>query len=386
MLIFTTFIELLLLVPYFGWGVYALRRRLRYGDEESIRTEVATMVGLVLFFLFQTSMLRSSMRDTPVLYLFSMLGLFVSAMALYAHTAIALVSRLIVDMMKPMHPTDPNAPRLGPAMDLERQKDYEGALQEYLVMARIYPNQTTIYARIGEMLVQLDRADEATEWFQRALVCSSDAEQSLLTVNRLAEIYEHALEQPEEAMRVLRAFLEAHPGATGVKTIEARIARLGEDRPKGRTPQLEAIADVPIALAAADTVEEAPTPRQKTKKRRVQSTTKTPKAGLVALETKPLDTKVVLNQIAQPRRKKNAKRDEVLAVERLETSPLVDEEEKVDASARPSNSLDKSSTLMSLDDAPLAPSDLDKPTASSQKSAPRVQSASLASLEESPLG
>ena len=388
MLIFTTFIELLLLIPYFGWGIYALRRRLRYGDEESIATEVATMIALVLFFMFQISMLRSSMRDSPVLYLFSMLGLFVSAMALYAHTAISLASRLIVDLMKPTNPTDPNAPRLGPALELERQKDYEGALQEYLVMARIYPNQTSIFGRIGEMLVRLDRANDATEWFQRAIDCSGDAEQSLLIVNRLAELYEHTLKQPGEALDVLQTFVEAHPGTTGVKTAEARIARLAEDRPKGRTPQLEAVADVPIMMeTAADTKETAaPKPQRKTKKRRVQSTAKTPKKELVALEVKPLDTKVELKRIARPRRTKDMKRDEIIGLERLETSPLVGDEESVASSARSSGDLNKTSTLMSLDDAPLSPSVRKKPVGSSRKSVSRVHGASLESLEESPLG
>ena len=266
MLIFTTFIELFLLIPYFGWGVYALRRRLLYGDEESVKTEVTTMVGLVLFFLIQVSILRSSMRDTPLLYIFAMLGLFVSGMALYAHTAISLASRVIVDLMKPTHADDPNTPRLGPAIALERQKDYEGALQEYLALARIYPNQTQILARIGEMHVRLDRSEEAPEWFHKAIDYATDTDQSLTAVNRLAEVYQHTLKQPQDAVDVLESFAAEYPDAPELSAVEARIARLGEDRPEVRTPQLEAVADAPIMEEPAHATakpKDAPKPESK---------------------------------------------------------------------------------------------------------------------------
>jgi tetratricopeptide (TPR) repeat protein len=392
MLIFTTFVELLILIPYFGWGVYALRRRLRYGDEESVKTEVATMVGLLLFFMIQVSILRSSMRDSPILYIFSMLGLFVSAMALYAHTAISLASRLIVDLMKPTHADDPNTPRLGPAIALERQKDYEGALQEYLVLARIYPNQTQIFARIGEMHVRLDRSEEAPEWFHKAIDCATDADQSLTAVNRLAEVYQHTLKQPQDAVDVLASFAAAYPDAPERTAIEARIARLSDDRTEVRTPQLEAVADVPIMEEPTRTkakAKSAPKPRSQASasKKNASKKSKAKETGLVALEAKPLETKAELPRISRPRGgKKNDSTKKEFRLAPLEVSPVIDEPENAQRDASATKKTGQSSGLMSLTDAPLSEEPNDKPSTPKSKARKATNRGSLESLEESPLG
>jgi tetratricopeptide (TPR) repeat protein len=390
-LTFTTFVELFLLIPYFGWGVYALRRRLRYGDEESVKTEVATMAGLVLFFMIQVSILRSSIRDTPLLYIFAMLGLFVSGMALYAHTAISLASRLIVDLMKPAHADDPNTPRLGPAIALERQKDYEGALQEYLVLARIYPNQTKIFTRIGEMHVRLDRPEEAPEWFHKAIDCATDADQSLAVVNRLAEVYQHTLKQPQDAVDVLESFAAAYPDAPELGAVEARIARLSEDRPEVRTPRLEAVADVPIMEEPVRaTPEPSNTPKATSRapasKKKASKKSTSKETGLVALEAKPLDTKPELTRISRPRGGKIDATKKAFRLAPLEASPVIDEPENARSDASATKKPGHTSGLMSLTDAPLSNETNEKPSPPGSKARNAPSHGSLKSLEESPLG
>lgn len=192
-------IGILLLVPFFGWAIYLLRRRFVYYVENTMTLEALTAVGLVLFFWVESTVLRHALDQHMLWYLFSILGLVVASFALYAHVIISLASRILVDLVIPGDQAATNQPRFGPVDALERSEDYEGALQEYLVLARIYPRNFEVLRRTGRVHEILDQPEDAITWYHRARKRAGSASEALVAVNRLCALYDGALDQPEQA-------------------------------------------------------------------------------------------------------------------------------------------------------------------------------------------
>src|SRR5690606_41933372 len=67
-------ISLILLVPYLGWGVYALRLRYRYHEELPPVVEIITLAALLLYFGFEIMALEAWMSSEPIVYLFTVLA------------------------------------------------------------------------------------------------------------------------------------------------------------------------------------------------------------------------------------------------------------------------------------------------------------------------
>ena len=168
------------------------------------------------------------MTDTPVLYLFTILGLVVSSAALYGSMMVSVASHLMVDMVLPGEPQDASSPHFAPAEALERIGDYDSALQEYLVMARIFPKHGSTATRIANCLTRLDRLAEASKSFERALTLIENEEHSLRVTNRLVEIYERRMDQPDDAARILQLYIEKFPHAERIESVRARLDRLRE--------------------------------------------------------------------------------------------------------------------------------------------------------------
>ncbi len=231
------------------WGVYALDRKYRQHHELPVMAQAVTLLCLILFFAFEMAQLRIWFRDMPVGYLFTGLGLLVSGMALYGHMAVSLTSRIIVDVVVPGDDSAPDRPRFGPAEMLERQRDFEGAVQEYLVLARIYPRNATIYTRIADNLMTLERPEEAVDWFERALNHVTSDDQALLLVNRLAEVYSRKLGRPGDAQNALEAFLSKHPDSPSAEALRARLEAVGaEDAPPVISTGLAALEENPLDM------------------------------------------------------------------------------------------------------------------------------------------
>lgn len=212
-------------IPYFAWGFYVLRRRYRYHEDMPLRVEALTVTALLLFLALETRLLHRFMDDSPGYFFFAVLGLLVSGAALYGSMAISLTSQLIVEMVMPSERSKTFEPSYAPAEALERQEDWEGALQEYLVIARMFPREPTVLLRIAEAHLRLGRATDAAAWFERALNHIDTPERSLHVANRLCELYNRQLERPNEAIRVLETYLQRYPDAEHAESVRERVKR-----------------------------------------------------------------------------------------------------------------------------------------------------------------
>jgi tetratricopeptide (TPR) repeat protein len=235
-----------LLVPYLGWGVYLLRRRLRFQDELSSIVEALTLLGVLLFCALEIAMFRVWLSTDSLGFLFALLGVMVSAAALYGHIAVSFLSKLIVNTFVPEDEGHGDRPRLGPAESLERQGDCEGALQEYLVLARIYPQAAIVHLRTAENLVRLGRFTEAPAWYARALKAAQGPEEALPVVYRLCELYEGELNQPQEVQPVLSGFIDRYPASYEAQLVRDRQANLGVVGAVQVASSLEALDSEPL--------------------------------------------------------------------------------------------------------------------------------------------
>ncbi|MDP7639999.1 MAG: hypothetical protein QGG73_09840 [Candidatus Hydrogenedentes bacterium] len=239
----------ILTIPYLAWGVYALRIKYRYHEEFSPATEAITLTAVTIFFVVELSLLRAWMLDTPLMFVFTVLGLLVSGAALYGSMLVSLASQLLVDFFIPARHDEVHAPNFVPVEALERVGDYDGALQECLVIAQIFPKDPDTLLRVAQNMTELDRYEESTQWFEAALALMNDPTKSLRVSNRLAEIYNHRLERTGDARRVLEEYLANHPDSERAETVKKRIARLSESA-EARAVSPTAPPGVPLASPA----------------------------------------------------------------------------------------------------------------------------------------
>ena len=218
-LIFT----LLLLIPYIAWGVYTLTLRYRYHEEAGIITEAITLLCVVLFMAVQISLMRTWMVNTPLLYVFTLLSLMVSVAALYGHVAISFTSRLIVEAVSGGDDGARYGPAMGPVEALERQADYEGALQECYVIARIYPHDPAVHLHAADNLLHLKRPEEAAEALERALKYVTVPEKNLMVMNRLCEVCLRDLASPERAIAAMQHYLDRFPATSYATSLHQRM-------------------------------------------------------------------------------------------------------------------------------------------------------------------
>lgn len=218
-------LAMILLVPYLGWGIYGLRLRYRHHEEFPPAVELATLAGLLVFYGIEFAVLDQWLTAEPIVYLFTVLAFAVSGTALYGHVFISIVSRILVDAVIPNDDLATSGPRFGPAEELEKRGDFEGALQEYLVIARIYPKDPATSIRVAGVYAELKRPLESAQWFERAMTRIDDADRALSIVNRLCGLYDGELDRPEGAVRTLEAFLERFPESDLSDRVRLRLAR-----------------------------------------------------------------------------------------------------------------------------------------------------------------
>lgn len=227
-------ISLLFMAPYFAWGLYTLRLRYLKHEELSPKTEALTVAAVVALIAFEMYSLRGLAKDWPLLYVFSSLGLLVSAVALYGHMLVSLISRVFVDALMPAEDQGADMPQFGPVDALEHLGDYEGALQECYVIARLFPREPSVAVRIGDLQCKLDQPEEAVGWFERALPYIYDSEAALRVTNRLADIYQRELGRKSDTVRVLEGYVKRFPKSERIETVRARIERLTGPEPVPR--------------------------------------------------------------------------------------------------------------------------------------------------------
>ncbi|MBX3179597.1 MAG: hypothetical protein KF886_19755 [Candidatus Hydrogenedentes bacterium] len=254
---FLQIVGILLLVPFFGWAVVLLRRRFLYYEENSILVEALTAGGLVLFLWIEAAALRHALGHQLLYYLFALLGLAVAAFALYAHVLISLASRVLVDLVLAGDVTPADQPRFGPVEALERSEDYEGALQEYLVLARIYPRNFEVLQRTARIHELLERPEEASVWYQRARKRAAGPDEALVAVNRLCALYDGDLKVPNEADSALLAFLSDYPDSLDAPVVRDRLERRAQRADFQISAALEALDEATLPQEHAEHPENA---------------------------------------------------------------------------------------------------------------------------------
>ncbi len=225
-----------LLIPYFGWGVFTLRARYQFHEELHRSAEIATLLSVAVFFSIELSLMGRWMGDMPLFYAFAALGLTVSAAALYGPILVSVTSLLFVNVVLPDHDDGADQPQFGPAEALERAGDYEAALKEYMVIARIFPSDVSTALKTADTYVKLEQYEDAAKSLERGLRLITDEERSLRVTNRLAEMYTRHLESPNDARRVFESYLDTYPGSERADGIRTRLESLGFSVPTEPDP------------------------------------------------------------------------------------------------------------------------------------------------------
>ena len=247
-----TTLALILLVPYFAWGIYALRLKYQYHEELSLVVEAGTLLGLMAFYYVEFILLREALENNKVQFMVAVLGLVTSGAALYGHMAVSFSARLIVGAVVAGPDERDDRPRLGPAEALERQRDFEGALQEYYVIARTFPKDHTVHMRIAQLHVQLGRPEESLQWFHRAEKWATTEAAAFAVANRLSDVYARALKRHDDARATLSDFLDRFPGYRDAEGLRARIAGIGAEVAAPDTAALSAMSDAPLEDSAPE--------------------------------------------------------------------------------------------------------------------------------------
>lgn len=212
----------LLLIPYLLWGEYTLRHRLQDGAEFRPVTEIITLALVGVFFVFQYALLREWLGKTPLYLFLALMGLALSGLILYGHMVVSLVSALLVDLVAPsadrLH-----EPNYLPGEACEANGDFEGAVREYLAVARIFPKDPKTAIRLGDNLAKLSKWEEAASWFEQGIENLDRGEQVLPIMFRLAEIYAGRLGRGAAAKALYEEFIRRFPDDPSVAIVQARI-------------------------------------------------------------------------------------------------------------------------------------------------------------------
>jgi len=227
-------------------GVWSLRKRFQKHEEWPLRVQMFMLAGVLGFYLIEITILRVVIRENVMHFIFALLGLLVAGAALYGHIAVSVVSRLMVELLVPDNPAAATTPRLGPAEALERQGNWEGALNEYYILARIYPRNPMLCVRAANNLLKMNRCEEAVAWFERAIKYADKADDNLAIVRRLCDVLE-SLEQHDRANEALRLFTLRFADHDASREIAAAI-----ERGSGGKRQKQVATPVPDGLVSLE--------------------------------------------------------------------------------------------------------------------------------------
>ena len=148
---------------------------------------------------------------------------------------VSVASQAVVDFVHPQPEDRSHSPHFGPAEALEESGDLEGALREYMVLARIFPKHAETSLRTGHALAELGRYDEAAVSLERGLAMLDDPERALIIANRLSDIYLLQLGREDDARGVLSTYLESFPDGNRVKSVKRKLERMSERQTEKKT-------------------------------------------------------------------------------------------------------------------------------------------------------
>lgn len=212
-------------------GVWLLHRRFALLEELSPRAQVVVVCWAALTCGIELIVLRGTLQRTPVLYIFTAIGFFVAAFALYGHVGVSLLSKLLVDTV--FHPGDDGVerPRTGSAEALERLGNHEAAVREYLALARIYPGDPELWISAGGNFVQLGQPHEAVACFEKAIALLQSPGEAQLVFWRCAALLQRETNGPAKCAALADEFVRRFAGSREADTVTAWARKLGEIPP-----------------------------------------------------------------------------------------------------------------------------------------------------------
>ena len=219
---------LFLLIPFMALGIHALRRRFVYHDEWGMARQAVLLIYALITTAIEIETIRAEMREAPEYLIFASLGMLAATMALYGHIAVSFLSKLMVDMFLPGGEQAASQPRFGPAEALERLGDYQGALNEYYVLARIFPGRPEVMSRIAGALEALQSHEEAVYWLERALDAQDRPAEAASVLWRLLDLQEHRQARPDLAAEACASFLSRFPETAEAGAVRERQHHLLE--------------------------------------------------------------------------------------------------------------------------------------------------------------
>ena len=310
-------VETVLLVPFFGWGVYTVYLRFHKRAESTLIGDGVTTLVLIVYIAFQVHYLGAWGRAYPLEYIFSILGLLVSSAALYGHVVLALVNHVFMDIISPQGGGDDTEPRWGAAEARERIGDYEGALAEYFKLTKKHPHHVLLHVRIAETLSALGRHAQAVPYFRMALDRADSPQRQLAIINRLCDLHTGPLNEPEKAGGCLNEFIEKNPRGPQSEAARRRLERLELEWEEPPQPPLDTLAAHPVEDLPDDAA--PPLPEERIGE------------ALDALEDNPLywsgPPEALAEEVAQRKAEKADQSKAGGALLALDAEPLQDEDE-----------------------------------------------------------
>lgn len=224
------------MIVFVLFGVWSLRQRFRRYEEWALRTQVVVLLAVFAFYTLEIKALRLLLVGEPVYFMFALLGLAAAGFALYGHILVSLLSRLMVEAVIPDNPSRYDVPRLGPAEILEHEEDWAGALNEYYVLARVYPGNAQIYGRIANNLIRLERHGEAVKWLERSIEATDQPRDALVVLRRLWDTHA-ALGEHQQAKKAVLAFTRRFPDFEASAMLLSQLGMEDASRAAGGTGQ-----------------------------------------------------------------------------------------------------------------------------------------------------
>lgn len=218
-------------------GVWLLHRRFALLEELSPRAQVVVVCWAALTCGVELIVLRGTLQRTPVLYIFTAIGFFVAAFALYGHVGVSLLSKLLVDTV--LHPGDDGVerPRTGSAEALERLGDHGAAAREYLALARIYPGDPELWISAGGNFVQLGQPHEAAACFEKAIALLRSPGEALLVFWRCAAVLQREAGGAAKCAALAEGFAHRFAGSREAETVTAWLEKTTLGTPGSGTPK-----------------------------------------------------------------------------------------------------------------------------------------------------
>lgn len=232
----------LMLIPYLVWGVYVLSHQLRDHADFPVLVETLTIAGLIVFFLFEMTLLRMWLGPSPLWLFTATAGLIVSCAALYGPLLFSFTSHAIVNIVMPHGQKRVQGPEYGPSEGLERSGLFEDAGSSYAALARAFPKESTPALRAADNFMKIGDTEQAAEWFEKGLANLMTAKQAMPVAFRLFEIYSRMLNDDESARVVLETFLERFPESEQSAAAQKRLDRLNRKDngdPQPHSPPLQ---------------------------------------------------------------------------------------------------------------------------------------------------